>query len=751
MSLHKRLQEIFSPERLTKILPYYEDRPEQRALANVVFDSFQKNAACLIEAGTGTGKSLGYLLPAILWALETGERVIISTHTIPLQEQLIKKEIPLALKILDAEIGVALAKGMTNYLCEMKLFHSTQETSFLQDSQEKTFQRVLDWSKTQKEPVTKSDLPVYMNNETWHKLQADIETCTGARCPYFSSCHFFRSRKALQEVKLIVVNHHLLLNDLSQRVEKNNWEGTCVLPSYSRIIIDEAHHLEEVALNLFQIKVQRFDHLHLIRQFAKEGSFFSVEKTVLFKLMTFIHEDTRLFEADYKLILLRHIESEIVHQAHKIEKTSENFFEAIFSVAQETSQQKKNIKQEEFGLYKEGRFRITVEVSNTPQFQKSINSFQDHERAVKVLDAACEELFHLFQDKGITIATSSEKKAAGTSSEGPAVLLLKTLLYEIVARRDKLLKQIQDLKTCFSSIENPEKVVWIEWAQTKMGGIEIRYVTSAFDVGKELRQHVFDPMATSILLSATLTTKDTFNFAKERLGLSFFEKETSSPLFEAIYPSPFPYKENALLAIAEDMVSSDHPKYYHELENTIFSIAQGSKGGVLVLFTSYSTLEIVYPKVHEKLSKIGLLPMKQGDMSRTQLLEALRASQNGVLFATDSFWEGVDIPGSALRCVVITKLPFDVPSDPIYQARHEALEKKGISSFMHYALPRAVVKFKQAFGRLIRRSTDYGVVVCLDSRLSQKQYGQSFLKSIPDCQIWKGKVKDISSIVQSKM
>ncbi len=769
---HERLvqtiEKIFSHTEMSSSLAHYEDRPEQKKLAQTVLQSFQKNAVCLIEAGTGTGKSLGYLVPALLWAIQTGERIIISTHTIPLQEQLIKKEIPLALKILEQEVGVGLAKGMTNYVCEMKLHEVTQQISFLQEAGESIFHATREWAKTQEEPVTRSSLPIYMPPDLWYEIQAENETCLGARCNHFSSCHFFRARKALSDYKIIVVNHHLLLNDLVQRSEANNWEGTCVLPPYSRIIIDEAHHLEEVATHLFQIKVQRFDHLHLIRQFSKEGAapVTHKDKSALVKLAVSVHDDSKYFEADYKIRLLRHIEFELSGEALKIEKTSENFFESLLHFVRDIITSKKPAMQPHSleknadlaQLNRDGRLRITTAFSETAKFQKIVTRFQEHEHACKNFDAAWNELIDLFREKGITLGShlSGEKRSGGGSGGGGSGThsyqeTLKLYLNELKVAKERLHKQITELQAFFSSIEDPEKVVWIEWGHTKIGGIEISCIISSFDVGKELRRKLFDPMATTILLSATLTTKDDFTFTKERLGISFFKEETGSPLTEAVYPSPFPYKETALLAMADNMPSSEHPSYSQKLEESIFETARAAKGGTLVLFTSYGSLDSIYSKLSARLRSIGLFPMKQGDMSRTQLLESFRSRQNGVLCATDSFWEGVDIPGSALRCVIITKLPFDVPSDPIYQARHEALEKKGLSSFVHYALPRAVVKFKQAFGRLIRRSTDFGVIVCLDSRLCQKSYGSAFLKSIPSCKIWKGPLKELPRIVSEKI
>ncbi|MGR3952204.1 MAG: helicase C-terminal domain-containing protein [Chlamydia sp.] len=746
--LTKTIEELFSPQKMQLFFSQYEERQGQQDLAQTVLKTFEENGVSLLEAGTGTGKSLGYLIPAILWALETGERIIISTHTIPLQEQLLYKEIPLALQLIGKEVGVGIARGMSNYLCELKLqqqidhLHVGQESLFHKD-QEEIFQDIYQWSRRQNEPVTKNRLPMAISKGEWRNVAAENEQCLKSQCPFFSSCHFFRSRKRLSDYKIIVVNHHLLLHDLLQRSEAKNWEGSFVLPPYTRVIIDEGHHLEEVATSLFQVKVERFDHLHTIKRFHYLPSAVK-ERSSLSQLLLLIQKDSSYFESTLRIAIIHSIEFELRRISMELEKSSELFFEALFTCAMGYRK-----KEPSFGMdFSVGQFRITPFVSQSAPFQEAFTLFLEHKKSYAQFGPVWDEFCDLFKKKMADFESrdQTEKRQNGLLSDA-----IRPLLGDLKMMRERLHKQIGELALFFASIDDPEKVAWIEWSKSAVGGIQIACIISSFYIGKELRQRLFDPMGSTLLVSATLTTKGNFSFIKGRLGIASFQEETSGALFEEIYPSPFPYEKNALFILGEDFPSSEEPHYIERLQETLFNIAKVSCGGALFLFTSYSMLEKIYPALSRGCIKEGLSPMKQGEMPRSQLLDAFRKNMKGVLCATDSFWEGVDIPGEALRTVVITKLPFDVPSDPMYQARHEAMEKKGLNSFIHYGLPRAIVKFKQAFGRLIRRKTDFGAVVCLDSRIAKKGYGKAFLDSLPSCQIWQGPTDKIGPAIEKKM
>ncbi len=711
-SLQKSLEEVLSQSHLKKFLPYYEERHEQREMAKTVLQAFSSNTVSLIESGTGTGKSLSYLLPSLLWSLETGERIIISTHTIALQEQLITKEIPLALKIMECDIPVSLAKGMGNYLCELKLNDATQQATLFNEPKQELFLTIHDWSKNELKPVTKSRIPLKILSHEWQEINAQPESCISSRCPSFHSCHFFKARKELQDSKIIVVNHHLLLHDLQKRVENNNWEGTSVLPPYRRVIIDEAHHLEDVALDLFSSKTHRFEHLHLIKIFLKEieaqpqsttNPTTNSQGSSLFKLLKIIHEESYLFTADWKAKVIHAFEFDISQNARNMAKTSEALFEALFHYSRDQyikNSNNENLSRppESSSMYREGgRWRIRPEEAEKASFQKIVSKFQDHEKAAKEFDAAWVGFLSLLKEGGLLGSNAQlldDFKSAHSQKSTSLYDTLKSILNDVKNSKEKLDKQVQDIQLFLQSLQDLMKVCWVEWKYTQQGAIDISLIVASFDVGPLLRRNLFDPLASTVLLSATLAAKNDFEFAKHRLGLTFFEKDTGSKLLEAMYPSPFPYKDNALLAIIEDMPFPESRSYNEALSETIFSISKASQGGVLVLFTSYGLLETTYHAISDRLNEIGLRVMKQGDSSRIKLLQEFQKTTSSVLFATDSFWEGVDIPGDALRCVIITKLPFEVPSEPLYQARSEAMVKEGLSPFYHYALPKAVVKFK---------------------------------------------------------
>jgi ATP-dependent DNA helicase DinG len=594
------LENLFSAKgTLSHHLPAFEERSAQLHMAEEIAKGYLENRITLIEAGTGIGKSLAYLAPAILWAIREKEKTLISTHTIALQEQLVEKDLPLLLKILGVELKATLVKGMNNYLCLLK-YEELEEVS----------PRLEAWVETTKEG-SRSDITFSLPSGTWEKIGAETHRCTGAKCSHFRKCFFFKARKKLEESQLLIVNHHLLLSDLSSEKEKS------VLPDINRLILDEAHHLEEIALGLFTKQADKMGLLHLL-----EHPSVTNRELVVPKIM----HAFSLIKIDVPLLRIR-----------------EDFSKEI---------------QEAFSELSKALLRLVESIDE-------------------------KEIFF------------------------------------------PLKRQTEVLSIFFQESSKPSRVRWIE----KIGN-NLVCKEADLDVSSVLRENLFDRFSSTSLCSATLASNRSFSFIRHRLGIEDAQ--------ERIFDSPFDFQNRVLLAVPSDMPDPIHPDFSIEASKIIAEGLKISKGSAFVLFTSYEMLNECYENLKDQFSIL-----RQGDAARSVLIEKFREKNGNILFGTDSFWEGVDVAGEALRFVILVKIPFKVPDDPLIEARNELLEKEGKNPFMHYLLPQAALKFKQGFGRLMRKKDDYGCVLCLDRRLITKGYGKVILQSLPTCQTLfttKGKV-----------
>ncbi len=586
-----------------------EERTEQKQMAQRIYEAYENNEIALIEAGTGIGKSLAYLVPAVLWALKHQEKTIISTHTISLQEQLIHKDLPFLIKALGLDIQVMLVKGMNNYLCLRRL-------DDVEDSKE--IDKLKIWGEKTKDG-SRSSVPFPITSSTWDQVKAESDFCTHVHCPHYKQCFFFKARRKVEEAQILIVNHSLLLTQMVKGKEG-------VLPEVQRIIIDEAHHLEEITLEKLS---KRYSRRGLLRLLGKEMDF-PEEKLALINKIDAAFSGLK---GSYSLLKPDHLFWKGGAKEHFIELA-----DALKKYAQSL-----------FGL------------------EKSLENRKEKQTAV------------------LTIAARLEENADG-------------------------------LKAFFSEENNPKKVRWVE---------DETLVDAHLDVSTYLEKEFFAPTSTVTLCSATLTTARSFEFLRERLGIK------SARVTENIYDSPFDYKNRTLMLVPTDLPDPNEPSFIEEASKRISQAIEASKGNAFVLFTSYDMLEKCYEKVAPHLPYEF---MKQGDLSRQMLIEQFKEKDGCVLFGTDSFWEGVDVAGESLRCVIIVKLPFKAPNDPLMEAYAQALTAEGKNPFFDYAVPQAVVKFKQGFGRLMRQKSDRGCVLCLDKRLVTKTYGKIFLKSLPPCQ-----------------
>jgi ATP-dependent DNA helicase DinG len=690
-SQHQFLRLIFSQNGLlSRFLNPFEERPIQIEMARHILEAYEEDQVALIEAGTGTGKSLAYLVPAVFWALKHQEKTVITTHTIALQEQLLHKDIPFLLKTMDVEVKACLVKGMSNYLCLRKLQELQDQPLLFSSEETKEVQSIEQWAGKTDEG-SRSDIPFPISPATWEKIGAEGESCNHIHCPHYRRCFFFKARKEATEAQILVVNHHLLLADIEKR--RRNPVQESILPPYYRLIVDEAHNLEDIALNSF---AERFDRIAFLR------------------LLSRLHSDTHPERSRLNLfrqalapmpmvppILLQKLEIEIpalrrICQTELEETFAQlsRFFEAILGGNSTVRE-------------KEMKMRITDAIVHHPFWKDTLipellslsHQVERLSLALKSVLSDVEEIKSIYEKLGIHL-----------------------LEIQAIAMR---LEQAASLLAQFVQDEPKEKRVrWLEF-----NGSNVGLVDAALDVSNFLNEHLFANLRTSILCSATMATARSFNYLKARIGLSDQKKKVT----EEIYDSPFNYAERALFIVPTDLPLPSNPDFLPECTKAISEAIDISKGSAFVLFTSYEMLQSCFRALANTPSMQKFPFLKQGDLPRHHLLDQFKKREGNVLFATDSFWEGVDVPGEALRCVIIAKLPFSVPSDPLYEAYAQSLEKEGLNPFSDYAVPQAVIKFKQGFGRLMRKNDDRGCIVCLDHRIVKKSYGKQFLQSLPNC------------------
>jgi ATP-dependent DNA helicase DinG len=668
----KWIDEIFSKKgMLAKALDAYEERPEQRQMALQIAEAYREESVALIEAGTGTGKSFAYLAPALFWALKSQEKTVISTHTISLQEQLFNKDIPFLLNAIKRDVKVALVKGMKNYLCLRKLREIQAEPLLLSPGEAQEFRTLGQWAETTQEG-SKSDIPFSVAHPIWDKVGADAASCNHAQCPHFKKCFFFKARMQAEDAQILIVNHALLFSDI--QLKKREKEG--ILPTYERVVLDEAHHIEQVALDS---SAQRLDRLYLLQSLLKVHSDHHLEKSRTSLLKAELLSLSKL-SVEWMRYCDALIPEEIRTATQLLDKA---FFELRSFIEVQTS--KKHLD--------DSKFRLKAEHCDTQTWK---------ERVFLACKALAEQLVRVRHTLDILCKQLEPLKEKLMNH----ILEMQVLSQECI--------QASDFLEAFLKVS--ANIRWVEIYRNNMALFE-----ASLDVSSFCQEHLFTPMRTAILCSATLN----FDYTKERLGL---EEDTVTA---CVYDSPFDYAARALFLVPSDLPLPHEPSYLKQVTFTIERAIDASQGNAFVLFTSYDMLLHCYRELSASTLARSYHLSKQGDLPRHALLEQFKKRKGSVLFATDSFWEGVDVQGDALRCIIIVKLPFPVPSEPLYEANAEALEKEGKDPFMDYAIPLAVIKFKQGFGRLLRSKKDRGCVLCLDPRIVKKNYGKHFLKSLP--------------------
>jgi ATP-dependent DNA helicase DinG len=673
---------------IARALGGYEDRQSQRDLAAYLVDGYNDGGVLLLEAGTGVGKSFAYLVPALAWARANGERTVISTNTINLQEQLVGKDLPLLHRALtedDYQPSFALLKGWRNYLCRARLDGAlASQTSLLEPERLTELLELAAWASHTRDGSLAA-LPSAPTGEVWDEVAAEADLCSRVKCSHFDQCFVFQARRRAARADVVVVNHHLLAADLAVRQASDNWDEAAVLPAYQRLIVDEAHHLEDVAANHLGRQVSSRGVARLLGRLERNG------KGLLPALTRdLVGAGDLLSRASVDLLRER-----LVPAAHDARRAVEALFLRLMGLMDGAGA---------------GPYRLSED-------------FDRHELWAEGLSHELDATLLAFRAVGDHIDTVADRLAQVELTEQRTRLLLECrgVVRRLEAVRDGLSAVLRPAE------QRPPDVRWIN--RSGRDGRTLHLAAVPLDLAPLLRSLLFDRLDTVGLTSATLTTGGDFSFFASRIGL---DGPDAPVTVQEVFPSPFDYSEQCLLGVPEDVPDPREDPAGHDtaVADVVADLAWASDGGLFVLFTSHAQLRRVAVLVAERLGDRFPL-LRQGDAQRDHLIRRFREVGNGILFGTDSFWEGVDVPGRALRGLVLAKLPFKVPSEPITAARLERLAEQGQDGFFGYLLPHAALKLKQGFGRLIRSMDDVGVVLLLDPRIVSRRYGLALLDGLP--------------------
>lgn len=682
---------------LCEKLDNFEFREGQLRMAEDVLKTYQDNGIAAIEAGTGIGKSFAYLVPALYYAFEDEEdRTVIATSTINLQRQLMDKDLPALLKVLGKECRVALAVGRNNYLCLRRL------AEMVRDNELYAYDGVSEISKlnsfaAETETGLRTEYKGRLDYQLWSSVCSDGDICQGGKCQFASECFYFKAKKKLGEASVIICNHHLLFVDSASRLEEcTDYSEEAVLPPFRHLVVDEAHNMERHATDLF---TETYSSHSLRRQ------------------MEYIYDNRGLKGSGTGMLLdnlLPYCPDKNLYQEII------DFYALVTAKAETLNMATLNL------LDVNNQAHLLCTKQNMGFLEGEIGSV-----AKDVVDNGSRLVTRLLRFSDILTVPEGQSFA-----------------------RDELRVHVDRISEVLSRLG--EYLVWKDWGEQihyldieKHAGV--RYVTfniAPLDVAPVLADALFKKLDSVVCTSATLDLHDDFAYWSRGVGLPI----PNRPYLRKVYDSPFDFKRRLMLLTPFDTptFSKDNEQQYADFTTeTVYDAVSSSGGGSLVLFTSFKLMEYVYERLKTRFTMLGLTTLKQGDADRYALLEQFKEDTDSVLFATDSFWEGVDAPGNTLRMVIITKLPFRMPDDPIYRARYSKLEEDGKSGFYCLSLPDATMRLKQGYGRLMRHTTDKGIVLILDSRIISKSYGSLMLRSLPESYHPETETKSLGQKIES--
>lgn len=679
----------------------YEDRPSQRDMARSIARVFNDGGIALAEAGTGTGKSLAYLLPAVRHALANRERVVVSTNTINLQEQLVTKDLPLLRRVLGEDFTWALVKGRGNYVSirRAKLAALTQASLF-EDEDARELQAIVEWVDRTGDG-SRQDLPFAPSAAVWDEVASETDVCQRSKCPHFQKCFYQKARRDAASADVLVVNHALLFSDLAVRAAQQNYSAPAVLPPYRHVIIDEAHNLEDAATEHLGASVSRQGLLRLLGRVDRK-----------------------------KRGLLRAFESKL-----RASRNDAIAADALHTIEDELRPGVEDARADTAALFR-GLARVMAN-ARAADMLRLTDGFTAQPAWSDALETVHENLMVRLE----RLATGIERMLDRLRDDERWADELGEQMMELAALANRARGAYHGLRIAL--LPSDDAIPLVRWLERRGGAgraPNIAACAAPVSIGDTLREALWERIDSAVLTSATLATRDGFGFLRERLGLG-----AGLRVNDAVHPSPFDFETQAIVALPTDLPAPDGRARDHDLATAqvIHDVAAASDGGVFALFTSYRALRTVAAELRRRRID-GRWPLfVQGEGSRAQMLEGFAASGHGVLLGVASFWEGVDVPGDPLRALVITRLPFKVPSEPLTAARIEAIERFGGSGFRDYLLPHAALRLKQGFGRLIRTTTDRGAVVLLDRRAAEKGYGRYLLDTLPPVPVRVGRWQEL--------
>ena len=670
----------------------FESRPQQIEMLRAVSKALSEGQHMMVEAGTGTGKSFAYLIPAVEWALQNSLRVVISTNTITLQDQLINKDIPDLAAALNSEVRAVVVKGRGNYLCPRRLDALRKNGPETVDEL-RVLAKILVWLQ-QGGSGDRGEINLNGPNEreVWSRLSAEDEGCKAEVCMSRTggACPFYKTRMAAQSAHILVVNHALLLADIIT--------GSRVLPEYNYLIVDEAHHLESASTNALSFRITQMDFVRMLREIG------GISSGLIGRLLNLVSHE--LAPSDFAA--LNAAAHKITDLLFRLENDFSEFVKCMIHFMEDMrdGQPVSNYGQQT---------RILPATRTLPSWSEIEIAWDNADGSAKAALGLVAE-FH---------------KAISDSIDKPAEDVEDTL--GSLASVNRRLSEAENYLNALVMEPNESYVYWVE---VQPNTYRLVLQAAPLHIGPMMEQYLWHEKASIILTSATLTTNGDFNYLRSRLNADEAD--------ELVLGSPFDFETSTLLYMVNDIAEpADANAYQREVDAALIRLAKATGGRMLALFTSYAQLKRTSQTISGALAEDDIQVFEQGEGASTNtLLETFRDSPRAVLLGTRAFWEGVDIPGAALSVLVIVKLPFDVPSDPVIAARAETFD----DAFNEYNLPEAILRFRQGFGRLIRTQSDRGVVVILDKRVLTKKYGRQFIESLPVCTTKVGTVIDLPKI-----
>ena len=671
---------------LAKEIKGFEYRQEQEEMAQYIQDAINEDRKIIVEAGTGTGKTLAYLIPSIKWAVTNKKKVIIATNTINLQEQLLLKDIPLAKSIIKDEFSYVLVKGRNNYVCkrlfnELVLGKSIDIETFSMEAREQ-IEYILKWGNKTK-TGDKAELPFEVYPDVWELVQSTTELCLGKKCPYRKECFYMKTRMEKMEADILISNHHVFFADLNVRAETDFDSEYLILPRYDMVIFDEAHNVESVARSYFSVEVSKISFTRLLNRIYQKKNKRKKEKSALIRVEDTIDEKD-LEDGQQYIYLLNTLKEEI----SILQNIGDEYFDEI---------------------------RKIYETNTEAPIKKSLNNFEmTKSRFLENL----REKKDIFQSKladFLNLMMSFNNVIDGEKDKNPEVINFNNHL--------KMFKAYIDSFKFINSFEDDNYIYWLD-INSKRTNVVL--TATPLNIAQKLSTVLFDNLDRLVFASATIVVNGNFDYFKKSLGLD------EEDCIEAIIKSPFDYDEQMSVYIPSDIQDSENINaFVSDASKFILNILLKTDGKAFILFTSYTMLNQIYYSISKKLKDKGFEVFLHGDKPRSQIIKEFKEAENPILFGTTSFWEGVDVQGENLSNVIITKLPFLVPTDPVVSAISKKIEEDGGNSFMDFQLPEAIIKFKQGVGRLIRKKTDSGNIFILDNRILKKRYGSLFINALP--------------------